>query len=294
MTKFKELKNAVRKFGINIEAKTSKYKKEVFKNIFKENDSFQLENIIDILPHDNNSEILIVTEDGKILRTTLHIAFSKSNSNNKEDLDMLHKYHIYKCGTINNRNNNGSWYLSIRDRGKFIYNFIDKSYENQELNICTNCLKIFENENQGLFFKEFNLKEFLSSEPFSEIDENIENEYFHIFGDGLFDLSHIDFDFYTLPLEKQNKINKYVKEWHRISLEYRKIKNYTCEVCKWKPKTSQGRRFIHTHHINKNTQENEDKNLKALCIECHSKEPKHLHVKNLKDYKTFKKGSNYF
>jgi hypothetical protein len=306
ITKFESLLKAVEKFGVNLDEKITL--NFVSKDVFKHKNYIQINNLEEVLPPENGSEIIIVTEDGKILRTVLYIPNDKKTAFYSKYIDELNRFHIYRCGTINTQKLQNRWHQSISKTGKFIYNFSDKTIRDQELQLCSRCLKIFEKEQKKPTFfsnihknREFNLADFLSSEPFLELYENenidIEQEYFFIFGDGKFDLSFVDFDYQSLPKEIQDKFkkkNKYVKEWHQISRNYRKLKNWTCEDCGWKPKTEYGKRFIHSHHINKNTQENQNKNLKAVCIECHLKQPNHNHMKNLPDFLEFRKNKENF
>jgi len=301
INKFESLLSAVKKFGVVLNEKTDI--KFAPKDIFKKQNYIQIENLEEVLPPDNGNEIILVTEDGKIFRTILYIPYDKKSSFYSKYIDELNRFHIYRCGTINTQKLKNRWHQSISKTAQFIYNFSDKSVQDQELQLCNNCLNIFKKENKQLTLfsnsqqlEDFNLEIFLSSEPFLDIYEknkiDIEQEYFFIFGDGKFDLSFVEFDYQSLPKEIQNKFekrNRYVKEWHKISREYRKLKNWSCEECGWKPKTEYGKRFVHSHHINKNTEDNQERNLKSLCIECHSKQPKHKHMNGLPHLIEFKK-----
>lgn len=76
------------------------------------------------------------------------------------------------------------------------------------------------------------------------------------------------------------KIGGYTADWSVISAKLRNSLNYCCEQCgvdltKWK-------NLLHTHHINGNKSDNRRQNLRALCVDCHKKQPHHdhLHVSN--------------
>jgi len=71
----------------------------------------------------------------------------------------------------------------------------------------------------------------------------------------------------------------YDKNWQKISREYRKIKDYTCESCGIKPTQGFDRRFWHTHHKDGDKTNNKPSNLECLCVLCHSYKD-HAHEEN--------------
>jgi 5-methylcytosine-specific restriction endonuclease McrA len=83
------------------------------------------------------------------------------------------------------------------------------------------------------------------------------------------------------------KPNVYPKNWSSVSNNTKNTTNYICEECGWRPSSENEKRYIHTHHINGDKTDNRPQNLKALCIECHSKQPKHGHMKALPDLVAF-------
>ena len=46
-------------------------------------------------------------------------------------------------------------------------------------------------------------------------------------------------------------------------------------------------RYLHVHHINGLKYENNDENLKAVCVHCHALEPSHGHVTAMRQYREF-------
>ncbi|QXO19039.1 HNH endonuclease [Vibrio ostreae] len=68
----------------------------------------------------------------------------------------------------------------------------------------------------------------------------------------------------------------YTSDWAKISSHYRVEKNFECEQCKVNLRTH--RSLLHVHHINGVKSDNKPSNLKALCIDCHSKQPMHQHM----------------
>lgn len=73
----------------------------------------------------------------------------------------------------------------------------------------------------------------------------------------------------------------YTKDWQQISTNYKEKHNYTCEKCGLSITNPFDKRFIHVHHINGIKTDNNESNLKCLCIECHSKID-NLHQENYK------------
>ena len=74
--------------------------------------------------------------------------------------------------------------------------------------------------------------------------------------------------------------------WQDYSWLYRYVRGWRCEECQLS--LDSDRQYLHTHHI-WGTQHNDPKDLKALCIACHSEQPGRNHNKltTLKDYDEF-------
>jgi hypothetical protein len=68
----------------------------------------------------------------------------------------------------------------------------------------------------------------------------------------------------------------YTSDWADVSNKYRASKNYCCESCG--VELSGNKSLLHTHHINRNKQDNRFENLQALCMDCHRKQPYHEHL----------------
>ena len=60
----------------------------------------------------------------------------------------------------------------------------------------------------------------------------------------------------------------YVREWQKISQNYKIKKDYTCEKCNIQM-TGIDKRYIHTDHKNGNKTRNVESNFECLCILCH-------------------------
>lgn len=63
----------------------------------------------------------------------------------------------------------------------------------------------------------------------------------------------------------------YPKDWAKISGNVKRSVNWTCEDCK--VCLTEDKELLHVHHVNRDTYDNRAKNLRALCVECHSRQP---------------------
>lgn len=63
----------------------------------------------------------------------------------------------------------------------------------------------------------------------------------------------------------------YPPDWARISIRLKHEVKWTCEGCHVKLEDS--KELLHVHHVNRDTWDNRRRNLRALCVECHSRQP---------------------
>lgn len=68
----------------------------------------------------------------------------------------------------------------------------------------------------------------------------------------------------------------YTADWRETSRSYRNSRNFICENCGVSLKGYES--LLHVHHIDGVKTNNNRKNLKALCMDCHRKEPHHEHM----------------
>ena len=123
-----------------------------------------------------------------------------------------------------------------------------------ELKVCQNCLRLlnykgFATHRNMAIFKNFNLEEFF--EDYST--------YFRFH-----------------PKYEKPYGSAYVEDWEKISRQYREANHYRCESCGID--LSHHKRLLTTHHINGVKSDNDENNLKALCVDCHRKQPYHSHL----------------
>ena len=79
--------------------------------------------------------------------------------------------------------------------------------------------------------------------------------------------------------------NSYLKDWQEISTIMKIARSYTCSECGWKPKSESEKRYIHTHHKNRDKENNSSFNLEVLCFDCHHKN--HPKFQNNSEHKKF-------
>ena len=68
----------------------------------------------------------------------------------------------------------------------------------------------------------------------------------------------------------------YTMDWDRVSGQYKEAQAFTCESCGLGLREHP--RLLHVHHKDGVKTNNAWLNLKALCIDCHSKQPAHSHM----------------
>lgn len=171
------------------------------------------------------------------------------------------KYHVAECSTIQSMKAKGQYetrYSASRNPDGIFQIFDQHQQANTPLLPCQNCLK-------HINYKGF--RGMLSAEKRALVN--------HLKIDDL--LSTYSTLFKEEPKRQRINLFGYSNNWQEITLEYRKSKNFTCECCGVNL-TSEGA-LLHTHHINRNKQDNAPENLQALCIDCHRKQDNHDHLK---------------
>ena len=228
----------------------------------------------------NPHEVLFtILSDGSVKRVNLYIA--EQITTTKEKFIPKYKYHIYQCQTLQEMfslNRKYRYKINTRVDGTFFYRYISfygdiyKEIENEKLKICKNCLKKYLEE-KGIYQHHI---------P-NEVVENFDLKKFHKEHKVLYEFDIKDFEF-----PQDAKLNIYTKNWKYISKKIKQKRDWTCEECGFRPKNDEQKRFIHLHHINANKTDNQETNLKVLCIKCHANVDKyHNRIKNTKDYKKF-------
>lgn len=171
------------------------------------------------------------------------------------------KYHFAECSTIETMKAKGRYetrYSAVHNPdGRFrIVDAFFPDGEMVELRPCQNCLK---------HINYHNFRYLVGRKKRELIDEFALKDLFSTYSSL----------FRSIPSDKKVK-GGYTTDWNIVSAEYRASKNYCCESCH--VDLTNDKVLLHTHHINGNKQDNSVTNLKALCIDCHRKQPDHDHV----------------
>ncbi|MCG9665944.1 HNH endonuclease [Vibrio mediterranei] len=168
------------------------------------------------------------------------------------------RFHVSDCKTLQSMRANGRferYVVTNNTSGEFV---VDSGYGETKarLKVCQNCLRKLNykgcNSSNDIrsIVAEFNMAEFFAT--------------------------YSSFFPHMPSRNAETAETGYTNDWSRVSSRYRVDKNFECEDCKVNLRTN--RSLLHVHHINGVKSDNSEKNLKALCIDCHSKQPKHQHM----------------
>lgn len=166
------------------------------------------------------------------------------------------KYHLTDCKALEEMRFKGRFkrYFATNNlSGKFtIFNSDNRSAE-VPLSVCKYCLGKLNyknyNQNRQQVFDEFDLTEFF-------------NFY--------------DTQFRNLPTSLNEPIGGYSANWRTISSQYRQSRQWRCEDCGLN--LTDYPHLLEVHHRNGVKSDNDPRNLKAVCRECHAKQEFHAHM----------------
>lgn len=186
------------------------------------------------------------------------------------------KFHFSDCTTLRQMRENlrfGRFVIASRDDGLFPIHYINSDrWLPKRLDVCQNCLDHlnYKGFQRGLrshvrwaAVREFSIADFFAAYPKT--------------------LHH------SMPTynDQTAPTNDYSPDFSRISRAYRQKRNWVCETCGILLSKDIMQRYLHVHHINELKNENNDENLKAVCVHCHALEPSHGHVSAMFQYREF-------
>lgn len=179
------------------------------------------------------------------------------------DFGQIRKFHFHQCRTLNDMYNKGRferYVVTQRKTGYFLmdkkvgYNLYEKDVE-ERLDVCKNCLNWFNRNYRKRYSVEtFDIVEFFGSFTQTPITHTPK---------------------YT---DKNAPISGYSEDWDLISKQRKEQCGYICQQCGID--LSNHKNLVQTHHANGVKSDNSPSNLKVLCIECHSDQPSHGHMKS--------------
>jgi hypothetical protein len=196
----------------------------------------------------------------------------------QEQID-LPRFHVAHCPTLKNMNEIGRshrYLISARVDGTFRLNVFRGNKikaEDASLSVCQNCLGTLEfngfKNNLTRPERTLHVKAFTPANFFEQYPRLLDGN-----GYGGGDVT---------------PINAYPADFPKISTQVRTAAGWRCQevTCKYDCSPPSLRRYLHVHHLNGNRADSSRKNLKAVCVECHAKQPMHSHVKNNPQHQAF-------
>jgi hypothetical protein len=172
------------------------------------------------------------------------------------------KFHFYQCSTLNSMTATGKlkrYVVTQRKNGTFLVDTTMngrtlKKDKEEKLLVCQHCLTWY----NGQYKKHYSVDNF----DIADFFEHFPNTPI------TYKPPHSDED---APAQD------YPPNWYSIAQSYKERHGWTCKQCKIN--LDSHRYLLHVHHLAgvKSYQQNYD--LKALCVLCHSEQPNHQHMK---------------
>ena len=186
------------------------------------------------------------------------------------------RFHFSDCTTLRQMRENlrfGRFVIATREDGQFQLHYVDSGRRtDKRLDVCQNCL-------DRLNYKGFQLG----------LRADIRRAAVQVFLDrGFFYRVPKDASpFRTDSTDQTAPTNDYSSDFSLISSAYRQKRAWVCETCGIPLSGDLSRRYLHVHHINGLKNDNEESNLRAVCVHCHALEPSHGHVTAMRQYREF-------
>lgn len=189
--------------------------------------------------------------------------------------DTSYRFHLTDCTTLQQMRRRGRYqsrYVVTADTtGIFVVNKMVRGQQTLRdqlvpMSLCKHCWK-------ELVRRRFSHRVGGSYDKFSI------SQYFEAFETQIQELPTQNFA--TAPL------NEYSDRHKELSILYRKNRHWRCEACNCD--FSQHRELLHLHHKNGLKSDNSIRNIVALCVACHSREPLHDRLHKTPQYRECKR-----
>ncbi|ANP78529.1 5-methylcytosine-specific restriction enzyme A [Vibrio crassostreae] len=210
-----------------------------------------------VLSYDGHQVMLYIPDQGPSISEVISNGKCKS----------ARRVHVAECKTIIDMREKGRFHnryvVTSRIDGKFpvfgrSFHSGQDSKGESDLSPCIMCMK--ELNVEGYTEKTYEeQKSFIANFSFVRLFESYS--------------SHFE----TIPTSTADYYSGgYSPDWASISSSFRSELNYTCQHCSVCLKDH--KKLLHTHHVNGNKADNKRANLRALCADCHRKQPHHGHL----------------
>lgn len=220
----------------------------------KDIDLGEIDNSHGVLSYKGRQIMLYIPDQGQNIRDVI------------DDKTQGRRIHIAECRTLNKMRETGRFprYQVTNEMSGYVPIYGTDPDTNTEIKVsgylstCKNCLKVLNYQGyevKGKYEKDKIFDEF----SFIKFFETY-SSYFK-----------------SLPKFKVIKESvNYTSDWPAVSSKVRDQVNYMCEQCGVDLHSE--KRLLHVHHIDGVKTNNDRTNLRALCCDCHKKQPHHGHL----------------
>ncbi len=186
------------------------------------------------------------------------------------------RFHLSNCITLVEMKSQGKfarYVVSEREDGYFHVRMNDGPLVKRKLAVCQNCL-------DNLSWKGFSRDLMAKPARYAIVNNFSIREFFNKYPNSLHPVMPVH-------TAESAPVNNYPENWSLIASELKRQLGYYCQSCN-RVLGETNKRFLHVHHVNSLKNDCRVENLKCLCIECHSNQHMHQHMKNSSDYLEFK------
>lgn len=198
---------------------------------------------------------IICSPEGEVLFLYIPDHTYMTQSGQPDTPENRNKVHLFYCHTLRDMEDKGRKYRYVATNntsGNFDITYSKNVKSTEHLNVCQNCFNLLKRKLYGPYTK-FDFAMFAN-------EHNYSPPWFKGIPKTIYD-------------------NDYPDNWREISYKIRNERDWKCEEC--------GKDFSHNksgldlHHINGIKSDCSRSNLRALCRNCHKKQPGHEHMSNI-------------